>query len=273
MDNVFKGKSFISTQDWKKADIEKLLLLAEKVKKARYSEKLKNKSMAMVFFNPSLRTRVSMQLAIEESGGKAVELNIGQGTWKLEHIEGALMDGDCTEHIKDAAKVLSRYSDAIAVRSFPEMKNWEQDKKDAVVNGFAKHSEVPVINMESALYHPCQALADIMTMKEKLGHDLKKKKFVLAWAYHPKALPMAVPNSAALISSMFGMNVTIAHPPGFELDSEIMSAVKKNCELEGGKLEVVNELDKAVEDAHIVYAKSWGSLKHYGNLEKEKELR
>lgn len=265
-------KSFISTQDWSKDELEKLLKLAVRFKKSRFSVCLKNKNLIMVFFDPSLRTRTSFEIAMNDLGGSAVSLNVGKDIWKLEHREGAVMDGEFSEHVKDAARVLSRYGDAIAVRCFPKLAEWNEDKKDAVIRSFAKYASVPVINMESALFHPCQALADIMTIKEHLG-STKGKKFVLAWSNHPKPLPTAVPNSAALIASAFGMDTVIAHPKGYELDNGIIEMVKGNCKASGSSFEVVHDLDEGLKGADVVYAKSWGSIKYYGNWSGEQKLR
>jgi N-acetylornithine carbamoyltransferase len=267
-----KGRHFVSTQDWKKEELEHVLALAASLKKDPINKNLADRTLFMVFFDPSLRTRCSFETAMSESGGHAVNLTVGQGMWKLEHREGAVMDGQFTEHVKDAARVLSRYGAGIAVRCFPELKNLDEDRKDLVINGFAKYATVPVINMESALHHPCQALADIMTIKEHLGEP-KRKKFVLAWCYHPKPLPMAVPDSAALIASMFGMDVTVACPKQFELDQGIAETISNNCESGGGTFRVVNDLDESLHDAKVVYAKSWGSIQYYGRWEEEKKLR
>ncbi len=265
-------RNFITTEDWSKDELDSLLNLALSLKKVPYNEHLKKKSLFMVFFNPSLRTRSSFEMAMFQCGGSAVNLSVGQDTWKLEHKLGTVMDGASSEHIKDASKVLSRYGDAIAVRCFPGMTDWEEDAKDSVIRGFAENATVPVINMESSLYHPCQGLADMMTIKENIGEP-KKKKFVLTWCYHPKPLPMSVPNSAALISSTFGMDVKIVCPEGYELSHDVIKTIKNNCARENSDFELVHELDKGVEDADIVYAKSWGSLEHYGNWEYENKIR
>ncbi len=267
-----KNRNFITTQEWTKEDIESILKLADDLKKEPYNNNLKNKSLYMVFFNPSLRTRSSFETAMSQNGGTSVNLSVGQDTWKLEHRIGAVMDGSASEHIKDASKVLSRYGNGIAVRCFPGMEDWNKDKEDPVIRGFEKYATVPVINMESSLYHPCQALADMMTIKENLENP-KKKKLVLAWCYHPKPLPMSVPNSAALITSKFGMDVTIACPKGFELSEDIIKNVNSNCDQEGGNLDIVHDLNYAVDDADIVYAKSWGSLNYYGKWKDESKIR
>src|SRR5204862_467937 len=216
------GRSFINTLEFKPAELEFLLDRAAALKKTRGKKgklPLAGKSVALVFFNPSLRTRVSFEVGIAELGGTAVTMSVGSESWSLEYKEGAVMDQDKTEHIKDAAQVLSRYVDAICVRSFPGMKSYDEDMSDPVISSFKKYSTVPVINMESALWHPCQALADAFTMQERLG-KLKGKKVTLTWAYHPKALPMAVGNSFAAIVSQLGADLTIAHPPEFALEKK-----------------------------------------------------
>ena len=264
-------KNFITTQDWSKQELEELLDLAASLKKQN-KQTLPGKSLCMLFFNNSLRTRISFIQAMYELGGNAISMSVGTEAWPLEYKEDAVMDGAAEEHVKDAVSVLSRYNDAIAVRKFAEKKNWQQEKKDLAVKSFAKYSKVPVINMESSVYHPCQALADIMTMREYLG-DVKGKKLVLTWAYHPKPLMMSVANSALLIATKFGMNVTVAHPEEYDLDPDIMASAKQNAEKQGGSVTVCNDMDKAFEGADIVYAKSWGPYKYYGNWEQEKKLR
>lgn len=225
---------------------------------------LKGKTLGMIFFNPSLRTRTSFEVGMYMLGGHAVNLEVGSGMWNLEHRDKVVMDGACQEHVKDAAKVLGRYADMIAVRSFPGFNDWEEDKKDIIINAFAEHSGVPVINMESCTHHPCQALADMMTIKEHLGSF--GNKFVLSWAYHPKALPMAVPNSALVAAAMAGMDITLACPKGYELDEEILSKAREYCMLNNSSFEICNERDDAYKGAHIIYAKSWIAPSHYGKV-------
>ena len=169
---------------------------------ASNAKPLAGKSVALVFFNPSLRTRASMQVGIYELGGNAVILEPGNTSWSLEHREGVVMDGDKTEHLKEFVRVLERYVSAIGVRTFAGLQDWETERDDPILNAFADYASVPVINLESAMHHPCQAMADMMTIREKLG--VGKKKVLLTWAWHPKALPMAVPNSFALAAAQFG---------------------------------------------------------------------
>jgi len=231
------------------------------------SKPLAGRSVALVFFNPSLRTRASMQVGIYELGGNAVVLEPGGTSWTLEHREGAVMDSDKTEHVAEFVRVLGRYCAAIGVRTFASLKNWEEERTDPILNAFAKYSEVPVINLESAMHHPCQAMADMLTIREKLGEG--RKKVLLTWAWHPKPLPFAVPNSFALAAAQMGHDLIIAHPRGYELDDELMEAVRKQAAGAGGSVSLTNDVDESFAGAEVVYAKSWGSKKFYGNAEKD----
>jgi N-acetylornithine carbamoyltransferase len=264
-----KGRSFINTLEFKPAELEFLLERAKAFKKARGKRggkrPLDGKSVAMVFFNPSLRTRVSFAVGIAELGGQAVSMSVGSESWSLEHRENAVMDQDKTEHIKDAAQVLSRYVDAIAVRSFPGLKSFDEDMADPVIASFRKYSKVPLINMESALWHPCQAMADALTVQEKFG-KVKGKKVTLTWAYHPKALPMAVGNSFAAVMSQLGADLTIAHPPEFALPGTFLDSLPR-------KPRIVHSKAEGLDGAEVVYAKSWGAASYYGKWEEEKRIR
>lgn len=223
---------------------------------------LSGKTVALCFMNPSLRTQVSFEAAAASLGAHPITLFIGQGTYALEYRDGVVMDGAAAEHVKEAVPVLSRMCDAIALRCFPEGKSWEEDRKDPVLSAFRRHSTVPVISLESALGHPCQALADLMTIRERMAP--KGKKFLLAWAPQLKASPQAVPNSAAEMAALAGMDVTIARPEGYDLAPEVMARVKAACAANGAALEVTADAEAAYEGAHVVYAKSWGSLAAYG---------
>ena len=225
------------------------------------------RSVALVFFNPSLRTRASMQIGIYELGGNAVVLEPGETSWTLEHRQGAVMDADKTEHVAEFVRVLGRYCAGIGVRTFAALRNWEEERIDPVLNAFAKYSEVPIINLESAMHHPCQAMADLMTIREKLGDG--RKKVLLAWAWHPKPLPMAVPNSFALGAAQMGHDLAIAHPKGYELDEELMDMVRKQSAEAGGSVSLTHDVDEAFAGTEVVYAKSWGSKGFYGAPDKD----
>jgi N-acetylornithine carbamoyltransferase len=253
-------------------ELDALLDLAARFKAHGHPPLLSGRVLGMVFFNPSLRTRASFEAAMFQLGGHAIHLGVGQGVWRLEHRDGVVMDQDASEHVREAAPVLSRYCDLLAVRAFPSGRSWEDERSDPVLSSFRRHATVPVINMESSLYHPCQALADVLTIREKLSRT-RGKRFLLVWCHHPKALPTAVPNSALLAASRLGMNVTLAHPPGFELDPAILESARSNCRRTGGRLEITRSFTRAFSGAHVVYAKAWGSLAHYGNDLAEAELR
>ncbi len=268
-----KGRDFISTADFTRDELTALIDLAARMKAGDYGERpLTGRSVALVFFNPSLRTRASMEIAVYELGGNAVTLDVGKGTWSLEHRESVVMDGDKTEHIKEAARVLSRYVSAIGVRAFPEMKNYEEDIEDPVISGFARYSDAPVFNLESSRYHPFQALADVMTMREKLG-SLAGQRVVLSWAYHPKPLPMAVPNSFALIAAQFGLDLTIACPPEYDLGDEVMREIERGAAESNGRVRVARDQREACAGARIIYAKSWGGKDFYGRPEEDIRVR
>lgn len=224
---------------------------------------LAGKSLAFCFMNPSLRTQVSFSVATASLGGHPVTLSLGSGgTWGMESVEGVVMDGAAAEHLKEAVPVLGRMCQGLGLRSFPAGKSWAEDKAELPLAAFIKYSTVPVINMESASGHPCQALADLMTIRERM--EPKKKNFLLSWAPHIKPLPMAVPNSSVEIASMAGMNVTIARPEGYDLDPEVMARVKKNCAANGATLHVTDKVPQAFDGQNVVYGKSWGSLANYG---------
>jgi len=235
------------------------------------SKPLAGKSVALVFFNPSLRTRASMQVGIYELGGNAVVLEPGGTSWTLEHRAGAVMDADKTEHVAEFVRVLERYCIAIGVRTFAALKNWQEERTDPILNAFARYATVPIINLESAMHHPCQSLADMMTIREKLGAG--KKRVVLTWAWHPKPLPMAVPNSFALAAVQMGHHLRIAHPAGYELDEELIETSRQIAGAAGGSLEITTDIDEAFSGAEVVYAKSWGAKQFYGNAEQDLAAR
>jgi N-acetylornithine carbamoyltransferase len=261
-------RDFLKTNDWPAEELQRLIesALRSKTNPDR-SQPFAGRSVALVFFNPSLRTRASMQVGIYELGGNAVVLEPGGTSWTLEHREGVVMDSDKTEHVAEFVRVLGRYCVAIGVRTFAALQNWEEERTDPILNAFAKYSEVPIINLESAMHHPCQALADMMTIREKLGDG--RKKVLLAWAWHPKALPMAVPNSFALAAAQMGHDVTVAHPKGYELDDELMEEIRRQAAGAGGRITVENDVQKAFDGVEVVYAKSWGSKKFYGATEQD----
>jgi N-acetylornithine carbamoyltransferase len=261
-------KDFLSTAGWSSTELDQLIESAMCFKRGKdRSKPLAGRSVALVFFNPSLRTRASLQVGVYELGGNAVTLEPGGTSWTLEHREGAVMDADKTEHVAEFVRVLGRYCAAIGVRTFAALKDWQEERRDPILNAFAKYSEVPIINLESAMHHPCQALADMMTVRERLGSG--RKRVLLTWAWHPKPLPMAVPNSFALAAAQMGHELVIAHPKGYELDEELMETVEHKAAEAGGSVNITNEIDEGFDGADVVYAKSWGSKNFYGAPEKD----
>ena len=183
------------------------------------------------------------------------------------------MDGSAVEHIKDAARVLGRYAEAIGIRAFAKGEDWERDRKDPIIQSFVAEAGVPIINMESSLYHPNQALADIMTIMESNGKDVKGLPVTLTWANHPNPLPMAVPNSFLLSAALFGMDVRFVRPKGYDLDPMIMERAEKLCRNAGGRLTVTDNIEEGYRGSRVVYAKSWGSLDFYGRKDEERKSR
>ena len=267
-------KHFLNTQDWSRAELDAVLADAARFKREKLGDALKGKSIALVFFNPSMRTRTSFELGAFQLGGHAVILAPGKDAWPIEFDLGTVMDGDTEEHIAEVAKVLSRYVDLIGVRAFPKFIDWSADREDKVLKGFATYATVPVINMET-ITHPCQELAHAMALQEHFGTtDLRAKKYVLTWTYHPKALNTAVANSALTIATRMGMDVTLLCPTAeYMLDERYLGWAAQNVAENGGSLQVSHDIDSAYAGADVVYAKSWGALPYFGNWEPEKPIR
>ncbi len=239
----------------------------------RHSNAAKGKSLGMVFFNSSLRTRASMELAAVELGAHATVMNVGQGLWGLEWRQGVYMDGMQAEHIREAFGVLSRYYQALGVRVFAGNEDYDVDRDDLVMERIIASSSVPVVNLESAFYHPCQALGDAATLTDHFDGDLKSKKFVLTWTPHVKPLPMAVANSAILMATRLGFDVTIARPETHALDRGILSLARAYAKSNGKSIEETTDQGVAFEDASVIYAKSWGGPLVYSDPEREARIR
>ena len=264
-------KNFITTQTWSRSELQDIINFSIELKNNPYQPLLKNKSVALLFLNPSMRTKTSFEIGISELSGTAVLLQPGKDAWSIEFEENIVMDGETEEHVKEVAQVLSSYCDCIAIRAFPKFINWNQERGDSVINSFAKYSTVPVVNMET-IEHPCQELAHILTMQEHYG-DLQGKNYLLTWTYHPKPLNTAVANSSLLIASKFGMNVKLLCPSEeYHLDDRYINAAKENCSLENTDFEISYDIESAYSNADIVYAKSWGSLSYYGKPDEQASL-
>ncbi len=263
---------FLSTADWTAEQLDDLLRLASELKQHPLQPHLQGKSIALMFLNPSLRTRTSFELGMQQLGGIAIVLQPGKDAWGIEFEPGAVMDGSAEEHIAEVAGVLSRYCDLVALRAFPLFKDWNSDREDAVIRSLAKYSTVPVINMET-IVHPCQELALMLTLKERLG-DVRKRKFLLTWTWHPRPLNTAVANSALLIATKFGMDVTLLCPEeAYRLDPQFEDDAGRFAADSGGSFRVTCDIEEGYRGADVVYAKSWGALPLYGNPDDEWALR
>jgi N-acetylornithine carbamoyltransferase len=266
------GRHFLALEDFLPSEIDVLLDRSAGMMTTDPARPLAGRSAALVFLNPSLRTRTSFEVAMARLGGHAVVLSPGADAWKLESRDGVVMDGAAAEHVREAAPVLASMCDLIGVRSFPEMKSFEEDAREAVLRSFAAHSPVPVVNMESALSHPLQALADLLTFRQVFGNP-RRRRLLLTWAYHPKPLPIAVPRSLLLAACRAGMQVTLARPRGFELPEETMAMARRFAAETGGDLAVCEGPDEAFDGQEVVYAKSWASPAFYGRFAEEAPVR
>lgn len=252
--------------------IESLLKLAARLDMHPEPKALDGKVLALLFLNPSLRTLASFQAAMIRLGGGAFVISPDMSIHGLETRAGIVMDGQAAEHIKEAVPVIASYGDALGIRAFAPRRNIDEDVADKQYHELAALAGGPVINMESAINHPCQSLADWKTLDD-LGVPRNGGKFVLTWAYHPKALPLAVPAATVHMAAMRGMNVVVNRPAGFELPPAIMAKARAAAEKSGGSVTETSDHREATEGAHIIYAKSWSSTRHYGDGPGDLKLR
>lgn len=245
--------NFLSVNDL--PAIQESLKLAKALKADPFAHQQlgKNKTLVLLFFNPSLRTRLSTQKAAQNLGMNVMVMNVGSDGWQIEFEDGAIMDGGSQEHIKEAAAVVSQYADIIGIRTFPSLTDQQADYEEKVLSQFVKHAQVPIISLESATRHPLQGFADLLTIEE--NKNFEKPKVVLTWAPHPKALPHAVPNSFVSWMKKGEVNLVIANPEGYNLPSELTAGVP-----------IVHQQETAFQDADFIYAKSWSSFDHYGKV-------
>ena len=225
-----------------------------------------------VFFNASLRTRTSLEAACALLGAHPISLQPGTDAWGWEMRPGVTMDDSAAEHIDEAVPVLASYVDVLAVRSFARLRDADEDRADPVLSAFCERSGVPVLNLESTRWHPLQGLADTATWVSRLGRDLRGKRLVLSWAPHPRALPAAVPNQVLTSAALQGMDVTVAHPEGFDLDPQIVAQAEALAGTAGGRVRTTHDRT-CLADADVVYAKSWSGFSGYGRREEEARAR
>lgn len=248
-------RHFLSATD--AGDIDELIRKAIRIKQNPLGNKGGDgKHLGLIFMNPSMRTRISTQIAAENLGMDVIVLNAGSDSWQLEFNDGIVMDGKTAEHVKEAARVLGQYFDILGVRSFPSLVNKEDDYADKIVNAFKKYAGIPIISLESATLHPLQSLADAMTISENSTHLPGRPKVVLMWAPHIKPLPQSVPNSfAEWMTAWTSVEFVIAHPHGYELDTQFT-----------GETPLIYNQEEAIKDADFIYVKNWSSVSSYGQI-------
>jgi N-acetylornithine carbamoyltransferase len=265
-----KGRDFIAISDFTREEIETILdtafeLKLERARGVRH-HLLEDATLYMMFYNKSLRTRNSFETGIHQLGGHAIYLD--SNAVYAPAVEGK-EQAFVTERLDDVAKVLSRYGEAIAIRIFGDPVGWVHGDGNAYIRAFAQAADIPVINMEDDLYHPCQGIADLMTMKEKLG-SLEGRKIVVSWAYSPsRKKPVSVPHSMMQVSSLFGAHVVFARPQGFELNPAQIAKAKDNASRYGGSFTETDDMRAAFEGADVVYPKCWPAVQFMAGHAKE----
>lgn len=255
---------FNDLADFSREEIGALLELAERLQQQPEPRALEGKVLSLLFLSPSLRTLASFQAAMGRLGGSSFVISPDMSIHGLEARPGIVMDGAAAEHIREAVPVIASYGDAMGIRAFAERRSLQDDLADREFENLASLVDVPLINMESAIQHPCQSLADWKTMDD-LEVPAQNGRFVLSWAFHPRALPLAVPASTVQMAAMRGMDVVVLNPPGFDLPETIMDKARAAARVSGGNVTQTGDRREAMEGAHIIYAKSWSSTQYYGD--------
>lgn len=265
-------KRFHHLGEFDQEHVAALVQLAQRLEKHPEPTALAGKVLSLLFLSPSLRTLASFQAGMARLGGGAFVISPDMSIHGLESRDGIVMDGSAAEHIREAVPVIASYGDAMGLRAFADRKNLDDDIADQRFLQLTDLIDTPWINMESAMSHPCQSLADWKTLDD---HAIPANggKFVLSWAWHPKALPLAVPSSTVHMAAMRGMDVTVLAPEGFELPPAIIEGARTAAEASGGSLTETSDRNTAMQDAHVIYAKSWSSTQHYGNKIADEKAR
>ena len=265
-------KDFNSIADFSTDEIHGLLSLAKRLEQKPEPRALEGKVLSLLFLSPSLRTLTSFQSAMGRLGGSSFVVSPEMSIHGLESRAGIVMDGVAAEHIREAVPVIASYGDAIGIRAFAERQCLEDDLADREYRELASLANVPVINMESAVSHPCQSVADWKTLDD-LDVPGNRGRIVLSWVYHPRPLPFSVPASTLQMASMRGMDVIVLRPQGFELPESIMSTARQAASESGGSVRETDDRREAMEGAHVIYAKSWSSQSQYESRPKDRDLR
>jgi N-acetylornithine carbamoyltransferase len=264
-------KRFLDLADFGRDEVLSLLELARRLENQPEPHALSGRILGLVFFNPSLRTLASFQAAMARLGGNSFVINPGQGSWQLETRPGVVMDGAAAEHVREGIPALSGYCDALGIRAFAEGKDLDSDLAETRFNAMASLIDKPLLNLESAVNHPCQALADWKTLDDLAVP--RAGRFVLSWAYHPRALPLAVPAAALHMAALRGMEVIVLRPEGFALPGAIMERARRAAAASGGSVRETAERDDALTGAEVVYVKEWGATACYGDAAADARLR
>ena len=265
-------KAFNDLADFSNEEIRALIDLAKHLDSNPEPEALKGKVLSLLFLSPSLRTLASFQAAMTRLGGGSFVISPEMSIHGIESRPGIVMDGAAAEHIREAIPVIASYGDAIGIRAFAERRDIASDMEEREFRALTELIDTPYINMESAMNHPCQSLADWKTLDDS-NIPANSGKFVLSWAYHPRPLPLAVPAATLHMAAMRGMHVTVVQPEGFELPEAIMRKAAAAAESSGGSITETDQRREAMEGAQVIYAKSWSSTRHYGDKLNDEKLR
>ncbi len=264
-------KRFVDLAELPREEVLALLALSERLQREPQPRALAGKILGLLFLNPSLRTLASFQAGMARLGGSSFVITPGQGTWQLETRPGAVMDGAAAEHAREGIPVLASYCDALGIRAFADGRDLAADLAETTFNALAALVDKPLINLESAVNHPCQALADWKTL-EDFGVP-RRGRLVLSWAYHPRPLPLAVPSAVLHMAALRGMEVVVLRPEGFALPPSVMDKARRAAALSGGSVRESEDRREALAGAHIVYAKEWGATACYGDAAEEARRR
>ena len=264
-------KRFLDLADFSREELLTLLELARRLERQPEPRALAGKILGLLFFNPSLRTLASFQAAMARLGGSSFVINPGQGSWQLETRSGVVMDGAAAEHVREGIPVLASYCDALGIRAFAEGRDLASDLAETQFGALAALTDKPLINLESAMNHPCQALADWKTLDDLAV--ARHGRFVLSWAWHPRALPLAVPAAAVHMAALRGMEVIVLRPEGFALPPALMQRAQAAARQAGGSVRETSERADALPGADVLYVKEWGATSCYGDAAADARLR
>jgi N-acetylornithine carbamoyltransferase len=262
---------FLDLAQFSRDEVIDLLALAQRLQDRPEPTALAGRILGLLFMNPSLRTLASFQAGMQRLGGTAFVVTPGAGTWNVETRDGAVMNGAAAEHVREAIPVLASYCDALGIRSFAEGKDLAADLAEEQFMRMAGLCPKPLVNLESAVNHPCQALADWKTMDDLAVP--RRGRFVLSWVSHPRALPLAVPAATVHMAAQRGMDVVVLRPEGYALPAAVMDKARQAAAATGGQVSETSDRAAALQGAHVVYAKEWGSPQHYGDAEAEARAR